>query len=120
MDRTSLDTDKVAFSFNPMLIIACGNIIADYCCITEMIKPSWEVVNVRDENGKSTYYRNTEENIDRVLSTISYESMQKEYFNNPMDGGKVFKNLVDKSPFHLETLRLCRHLCRPCHQQQRK
>lgn len=39
-----------------MLIIACGNIIADYCCITEMgaKADSWEVVNVRDENGKST------------------------------------------------------------------
>nr|DAX33927.1 MAG TPA: Large Terminase [Caudoviricetes sp.] len=90
---------------NPLLIIACGNIIADYCCITEMgaKADSWEVVNVRDENGKSTWpQKNTEENIDRVLSTISYESMQKEYYNNPMDGGKAFKNIVDKAPFNLK------------------
>lgn len=90
---------------NPLLIIACGNIIADYCCITEMGAKAdkWEVVNVRDENGKSTWpQKNTEENIDRVLSTISYESMQKEYFNNPMDGGKVFKDLIDKDPFTLK------------------
>lgn len=87
------------------LIIACGNIIADYCCITEMgaKADSWEVVNVRDENGKSTWpQKNTEEAIDRVLSTISYESAQKEYFNNPMDGGKVFKDLIDKAPFTLK------------------
>lgn len=90
---------------NPLLIIACGNIIADYCCITEMgaKADSWEVVNVRDENGKSTWpQKNTEESIDRVLSTISYEAQQKEYYNNPMDGGKVFKNLVDKPPFVLK------------------
>lgn len=90
---------------NPLLIIACGNIIADYCCITEMgaKADSWEVVNVRDENGKSTWpQKNTEELIDIALRGMSYESIQKEYYNNPMDGGKVFKDLVDKPPFVLK------------------
>lgn len=46
---------------NPMLIIACGNIIADYCCITEMgaKADSWEVVNVRDEMENLFYHRKT-------------------------------------------------------------
>ena len=87
---------------NGLLLIACGNIIAKYCCITEMGKKAnkWEVVNIRDKDGKSTWpQKNTEENIDRVLSMISYESYQKEYFNNPMDGGDTFKEvLFDKCP----------------------
>lgn len=87
---------------NGLLLIACGNIIAKYCCITEMGKKAdkWEVVNIRDKEGKSTWpQKNSEVNIDRVLSSISYESYQKEYFNNPMDGGDTFKDILfDKCP----------------------
>lgn len=80
-----------------LLLIACGNIIAKYCCITEMGKKAdkWDVVNVRGTDGKSTWpQKNTEEAIDRVLSSISFESGQKEYFNNPMDNGDTFKELI--------------------------
>lgn len=87
---------------NGLLLIACGNIIAKYCCITEMGRKAdkWEVVNIRDKNGKSTWpQKNSEVNIDRVLSSISFESYQKEYFNNPMDGGDTFKDILfDKCP----------------------
>lgn len=88
-----------------LLLIACGNIIADYCCISEMgaKADSWEIVNIRDEAGKSTWpQKNTEALIDIALRTTSYESIQKEYYNNPMDGGKVFKNLTDKPPIKLK------------------
>lgn len=77
----------------PLLLIACGNIIADYCCITEMGAKAdkWEIVNIRDANGKSTWpQKNTEEAIDRVLSTISYNAQQREYFNNPIIEGETF------------------------------
>jgi len=77
----------------PLLIIACGNIIAKYCCITEMGKKAdtWEVVNIRDKHGKSTWpQKNTEEMIDRALKPISTSSQQKEYYNNPIRIG--FKN----------------------------
>ena len=77
----------------PLMIIACGNIIAEYCCITEMAKKAdrHEIVNIRDEHGNSTWpTKNTEEMIDRVLSLISFDSQQKEYFNNPMKRGKTF------------------------------
>ncbi|MES2238869.1 MAG: hypothetical protein V4497_01290 [Bacteroidota bacterium] len=83
-------------------IIACGNIIAKYCCITEMGKKAdkWEVINIRDKEGKSSWpQKNSEKDIDRVLSMISYESYQKEYFNNPMDGGDTFKDIIfEKCP----------------------
>jgi hypothetical protein len=87
---------------NGLLLIACGNIISKYCCITEMGRKAdkWEVVNIRDKDGKSTWpQKNSEVNIDRVLSSISFESYQKEYFNNPMDGGDTFKDILfDKCP----------------------
>lgn len=93
-----------------LLLIACGNIISDYCCITEMgaKADSWEVINIRDEDGNSTWpQKNSEEAINRVLKIIDYESGEKEYFNNPMDGSKVFTNIVDTQTF---ILRYCNHV----------
>ena len=80
----------------PLLVIACGNIIAEYCCITEMQKKAdkTDIVNIRT-NGKSSWAeKNSEEQIDRVLSTISYSEAQTEYFNNPQTEGRVFKNIT--------------------------
>lgn len=81
---------------NPLLVIFCGNIIAEHCCIKlamEMADKA-EVINIRDQNGKSTWpQKNTEAMIDRTLSKISYASQQGEYFNNPITIGKVFQNL---------------------------
>jgi len=77
-------------------IIDNGNIIADYCCIKKAMEIAdfYEIVNIRDKNGKSTWLsKNTEEMIDRVLSKISAASAQKEYFNNPIVLGKIFKKL---------------------------
>lgn len=79
----------------PLLIIACGNIIAEYCCMTEMNKKAdvVEIVNIRT-NGKSSWpEKNSEEHIDRALSIMPYSSVQKEYFNNPMTEGRIFKDL---------------------------
>lgn len=80
----------------PMLVIFCGNIIAEHCCIKKAIKMAdkAEVINIRDKDGKSTWpQKNTEAQIDRVLSKISWASQQKEYFNTPITNGKVFKKL---------------------------
>ena len=81
---------------NPLLWIACGNIIAKYCAITEMAKVAdkHEIINIRDKNGKSTWKRNTEKHIDRALSKIPWSAQQKEYFNNPISEGDVFKELT--------------------------
>ncbi len=82
---------------NPLLVIFNGNIIADYCCIKKAMEIAdfYEIVNIRDKNGKSTWItKNSEEHIDRVLSKISSASAQKEYFNNPVVLGKIFKKLT--------------------------
>ncbi len=81
----------------PLLWIACGNVIAKYCSITEMGKQAdkWEIINIRDKEGKSTWpQKNTEEKIDRTLSKIPWSSQQKEYYNNPISEGDVFKELT--------------------------
>lgn len=81
---------------NPLLWIACGNIIAEYCCITEMAKVAdiHEIINIRDENGVSTWpQKNTEALIDRVLSKIRWSAQQKEYYNNPVPDGDTFEKL---------------------------
>lgn len=82
---------------NPLLWIANGNIIAKYCCITEMAKVAdfHEIVNIRGKDGLSTWpSKNTEALIDRSLSKISWNAQQKEYFNNPVSDGDVFKELT--------------------------
>lgn len=82
---------------SPLLWIACGNIIAKYCCITEMGKKAdkHEIINIRDENGKSTWpQKNTEEHIDRTLSVQPWSAQQKEYFNNPISEGDIFKSIT--------------------------
>lgn len=78
------------------LILWCGNIIAEDCCISRAGKKAdhWDIVNIRDENGKSTWpEKNTEEMIDRVLSKISTKAQQGEYFNNPLTEGKIFPSV---------------------------
>lgn len=82
---------------NPLLLIVCGNIISKFCCVTELAKKSdkHEVINIRDKNGKSTWpQKNSEAQIDRVLSKISYSAAQKEYYNNPISEGDVFKEVT--------------------------
>lgn len=77
-----------------------GNIIAKYCCITEAIKKAdfVDVINIRDKNGQSTWpQKNSEEDIDYTLSKISYISAQKEYYNNPISEGSVFKEMFYKT-----------------------
>lgn len=80
----------------PLLIIACGNIIAEYCCMTEMQKKAdkTDIVNIRTNGASSWPEKNSEGHIDRVLSLLPYSSAQKEYFNNPMTTGRIFKDLT--------------------------
>lgn len=78
------------------LIIFCGNIIAKDCCITRAgaIADHWDIINIRDEHGNSTWpEKNTEEMLEKSLRKVSTRSQQKEYYNNPVTEGDVFKNL---------------------------
>lgn len=81
----------------PLLLLACGNIIAQFCCITEMAKKAdkHDIVNIRDNNNKSTWpQKNSESHIDRVLGQISDNAAQKEYFNNPIIEGETFQSVT--------------------------
>lgn len=54
----------------------------------------WDIVNIRDDEGKSTWpTKNTEDMIDRILSKISTQTIQGEYFNNPVVEGKIFSTV---------------------------
>ena len=91
-ERALLPTRSIS---KDSLILWCGNIIAKDCCITRAgkIADNWDIVNIRDKNGKSVWSKNTEEMIDRYLSGYSAAAQQAEFFNNPISEGKVFKSL---------------------------
>lgn len=94
IDKALLPTRSTS---NPTLVLVCGNIIATYCCVTEMAKKAdkHDIVNIRDKYGKSTWVeKNSEADIDRVLSKISYNAAQGEYFNNPVIEGSTFKEIT--------------------------
>ncbi len=77
----------------PLLIVFCGNIIAEDCCIVRAgaMADHHDIVNIRDAEGRSAWpEKNTEELIDRALSKISTQAQQAEYFNNPIVEGKIF------------------------------
>ncbi len=82
-------------------ILFNGNIIAKDGCISRAIKKAKsikngfaEIINIRDKNGKSSWpQKNSEEDIDEFLSLISTASAQKEFFNNPLSEGDVFKEM---------------------------
>jgi len=81
----------------PTTIIWCGNLIARDCCVARAAKLAdhHDIVNIRDKNGHSSWpEKNTEEHIDTVLRKISAASAQKEYYNNPITEGEIFKKLT--------------------------
>ncbi|WP_165026801.1 hypothetical protein [Dysgonomonas sp. ZJ279] len=76
-------------------IVVCGNIIAEYCCVTEMMKKAdkIDIVNIRTNGVSSWAAKNSEAHISRIERTISYAAFQTEYFNNPQTEGRVFKKI---------------------------
>ncbi|MDR3046120.1 MAG: hypothetical protein LBU51_00715 [Bacteroidales bacterium] len=81
---------------NPMLIVFCGNIIAPDCCIVRAgeFADHWDIINIRDKNGVSSWpEKNSEEDIDRMLSKTTTKAGQAELFNNPISEGEIFKEV---------------------------
>lgn len=77
-------------------IIFLGNRIAEDCCVSRaaLVADHVSEINIRDAYGESTWpEKNTDEHIERVLSKISYATVQKEYYNNPISEGRVFKEI---------------------------
>lgn len=86
-------------------ILYNGNIIATDCCITRAIKKAKElslkgighvdIINIRDKNGCSVWAsKNSEEDIDLFLSLVNASAAQKEFFNNPISEGEIFKEIT--------------------------
>lgn len=81
----------------PLQIIWLNNIIARDCSIVRAMKKAdhAEVVNIEDDKGNPTWpEKNSRENIERIKANISTRAYQKEYMNNPVAEGTVFKKMV--------------------------
>jgi len=94
IENAAIGTRSVS---KPTLIIFLGNIIAEDCCVVRAreFADYVSIINIRDENGNSTWpEKNNEEMIDRVLSQKSFSSQQQEYYNNPIQEGRVFKEMT--------------------------
>ena len=93
----------------PTTIIFCGNRIAVDCCVERATKLADHVeeLNIRDKQGHSTWReKNSEADIDRVLSQKSYAAQQKEYFNNPLTEGSVFSKMAYKPVAEISAYKL--------------
>ena len=93
----------------PLLVIFCGNIIAEDCCIVRAQEHAnhTDIINIRmvDINrpaGKEDYeagtsvwpQKNSEEHIDTVLAPISMRAALGEYFNTPTSEGGTFGDIA--------------------------
>jgi hypothetical protein len=74
-----------------------GNIIAKEGCIVKAMRVAdFKItVNILDKDGQPSWEeRYTLKMVEYMLSKISYASGQKEYFNNPLTEGTVFKDFT--------------------------
>lgn len=92
IDEAAIGTRSIS---KDTTIIFCGNRIAVDCCVVRACKFADHVdeINITDKNGKPSWERNTPERIKRVMSQKSYAAQQKEYYNNPIVEGSVFKKM---------------------------
>ena len=93
IERAVIPTRSVS---RPTLILAKGNLIAKDTVIARLGRKAdkHDIVNIVDKEGRSSWpQKNTQEHIERVKATISTGSFQAEYMNNPIQEGKIFKNL---------------------------
>ncbi len=93
IEEAAIGTRSVS---QPTTIIFCGNLIAHDSCMAraQQFADHAGIVNIRNDDGLSSWpEKNTEEHIARVLKQKSHASMLKEYFNNPVSEGAVFKQV---------------------------
>lgn len=77
--------------------IFVGNIISKNSIIVKASKHAdhFQKVNILDKDGVPSWHqRYSLEQVQYVLSKVSYASQQKEYFNNPITEGTVFNDMV--------------------------
>lgn len=86
----TVDISKDYFIFFDNNIIAEDSIAVRAAAYADDV----ELINIRDDDGKSVWpQKNSEADIDDILSKISYESGQAEYFNDGTPVGQVFKEM---------------------------
>lgn len=81
--------------------LVMGNIISKNSVVVKASKVAdyYQQVNILDKKGKPSWSRYSLDDVNYMLSKISYASGQKEYFNNPISEGSVFKEMkYDKIP----------------------
>ena len=101
IEEAAIGTRSVS---HPTTILFCGNRIAINCCIglARSFADHHETINIRDEEGNSMWpEKNSETDIDRVLRQKSFAAAQKEYFNNPIREGSVFRQMAYKPARHI-------------------
>lgn len=94
IEKTAIPTVDIS---NDYYIFFDNNIIAEDSLAVRAASyaDDVELINIRDASGKSVWpEKNSEEDIDYMLSKISYESGQGEYFNDGTPTGKVFPKMV--------------------------
>jgi hypothetical protein len=76
--------------------VGVGNIISKESVIVKAsrVADDYEVINILDKKGNPSWNRYSKEDVNYMLSKISYASGQKEYFNNPLSEGTVFKDII--------------------------
>ena len=111
IDRIDIDWKWIEEAVIPTLsvsghyrVLFNGNIIATDCIILRAIAKAKElqlkkighvdIINIRDKYGLSTWAKNSEDDINGFLSMVSASAAQKEFFNNPIVDGEIFKDLT--------------------------
>jgi hypothetical protein len=76
--------------------IVVGNIISEEGVVVKAsrVADDFEKINILNSKGQPSWSRYTLEDVNYMLSKISYNSAQKEYFNNPIKEGQVFKDIT--------------------------
>lgn len=76
--------------------VVVGNIIAKEGVVVKAsrVADDFEQINILDAKGRPSWAeRYTLDQVNYMLSKISYNSGQKEYFNNPISAGTVFREI---------------------------
>jgi phage terminase large subunit-like protein len=102
--------------------VFAGNIIAKESCIVKAsrVADHFVKVNILDKHGKPSWPRYTLDQVNYMLSKISYASGQKEYFNNPISEGSVFKDITWGKVPPLNKFRFLVAYCDPSYKNSRK
>ncbi|GFR84428.1 hypothetical protein ElyMa_002417100 [Elysia marginata] len=106
IEQALLSTRSSSTSEKPLLILVCGNIIGQYCSVSELGKKAdrHDIVNIMDKNEQSNWKGYiSKRDIERIRATISERAFQQEYMNNPMPQGDVFTEVKFDSVPKLST-----------------